>query len=425
MWARPKAVRDAVADLVVGTVASPQPWRRALHAHVRDHATGIRLLVLHDADDAVRDAVDVLVVDDSLDFLTQAQVAALQERGVWVVGVFDPTGRSGRGRQALARLGVDASIAAPADPALLVAELAMRSPARRVHAEFDDVVAGLELDTASRRPREHQVIVVAGGSGSPGRTEVAAAIAYSLGRRGEPTLLVDLDDRDPTVARRLGFELVPNVLDAVAARRAGQLVPDVLARRARFADGSFPFDAIVGLAQPGDRAQLADVDGLLDELAGQWHRVVIDIAATDDDEGDGPRRQTPARAVLQAADTVVVVCAATPLGVLRLLDWAPTAAEATPASPVTLAMNRSPRERFMRLELTAQVEANLPDGFLGDVAFLPEDRRVTEAVWAAGPVARGPFTKAVDRLCDAAAPPAPPALPTRGIAPLGGRWRRG
>src|SRR5690606_20482698 len=61
---------------------------------------------------------------------------------------------------------------------------------------------------------------------------------------------------------------------------------------------------------------------------------------------------------------------------------------------------------FRRAELHDQVIENLPDGLVGEVRFIPEDRRVASAVWEAAPVGRGRFTAEVTRLARRIAEPA-------------------
>lgn len=184
-----------MAELVIGMVATPQPWRRALQAHVRDHVAGVRLMTLHDTSDALAADVDVVVVDDTLDFLTETDARALRDQGTRIVGVFDPSGRQGRGRRPLDDLKVETALPITAGPEALLDVVATLTPGRR--DRIDD--GALEVGTPvvdSQPGRRGSVVAVSGGSDSPGRTEVAVALASQTGedrgsRRGGPALRED------------------------------------------------------------------------------------------------------------------------------------------------------------------------------------------------------------------------------------------
>ena len=403
-----------MAELAVGLVATPQPWRRLLHAHVRDHVAGVRLTVLHDPHDALTARVDVVVVDDTIDFLTPTQVLALRDRGTRIVGVYDPSGRQGRGIEALEHLRVDVAVPIGAGPEALLTELTTITPGRRPDG---GVVAPPVVASVGPAQRNGfgTVLAVAGGSDSPGRTETAVALAADVAARGEPTVLVDLDEHSPSVARRLGYQLVPNILDALTALQTGGPVPT--ARRASFAADPLGFDVITGLATTSDWSQLRSIDGLFAALSARWRYVVIDTGPSceADQIPPGGLRNAATRAALGVADHVVAVCSPSPVGVLRLLDWATAAAALVNARPVTLAVNRTPRSKFHEDQLHDQLVTNLPADFAGDVVFLPDDRAVRDAAWDADPVRRGRYAAAVRGLADRLAPQRPHARARRSL----------
>lgn len=397
--------------IVVGVVATPQEWRRELGFFVADHVEADALSVrsLHDPSDAF-DGVDVVVVDDTLSFLTPTQVLALRDQGVRVVGVYDPTGRRGKGRRALDQLGVDAVIAVSDGAAALVevvADLPVRN--RRVRSNGHD-------DTAPRPPatgvgtQAAVLIGVGGGSDSPGRTETAVAVARSIALRGSRALLVDLDEHNPSVARRLGFALTPNVLDALAAVATGAELSTVVSRRAGIGGGEVGFDVVAGLVNPADWAQLHDVSSFLDAACRTWPYVVVDTGpvCAPDQVPPGGIRNAATRVALHQADHVVAVCNGTRSGVLRLFDWAGSAAELV-AGSVTVAVNRAPREGFRRGELVDQLTANLPAHLSGDIEFVPPDPSLAGADWDAALPGTGAFTTAVDSLVDRIVPRRSPA----------------
>lgn len=406
-----------MAELVIGTVATPQPWRRALQAHVRDHVAGVRLMTLHDTSDALKADVDVVVVDDTLDFLTEADARALRDQGTRIVGVFDPSGRQGRGRRPLDDLKVETTLPITAGPEALLDVVATLTPGRRDRLGDGVLHAGTPAVKSGSGP-QGSMVAVSGGSDSPGRTEIAVALAQDLARRHAPetVVLVDLDQQNPTIARRLGFQLVPNVVDAAVAARAGRPLDHALAHRAPFASNTaMPgFDVIVGLAGPGDWAGLEEPGGLFDALAARWPWVVLDVGSLGE---PGPRQASTAgdsvvRSALRRADHVVAVASPTPLGVLRLLDWAAASAGMTAemtngTGRYSVVVNRAPRDKFRRDELHHQLTENLPAEQVAQITFLPEDRAVSDAVWNASPVGRGRFATEVASLACQVAGPSP------------------
>jgi hypothetical protein len=219
------------------------------------------------------------------------------------------------------------------------------------------------------------------------------------------------------VARRLGYQLVPNVLDALAAVAAGADLTAAVARRAGIAGGEVGFDVVAGLVNPADWAQLHAVSRLLDAACGSWPYVVVDTGGlcAPDQVPPGGARNAATRVALRRADHVVAVCNATRSGILRLFDWAASAAELV-AGSVTLAVNRAPREEFRRGQLVDQLRANLPAGLVGDAELVPPDGRLAAADWEAAPPGAGPFTTAVDAVVDR-------LIPRRSPARQGGRRR--
>jgi MinD-like ATPase involved in chromosome partitioning or flagellar assembly len=400
---------DAV--LVVGVPSTRHRWRREFHAHVRDHAEGVELVVLQDSTEALTTDLDAVVVDDVLDFLTPTQVLALRDRGVRVLGLYDGSGRQGRGRHWLVGLGVDpeATLEVGERPSVLLDALATLDPRsrrpRRINgAKPAGTVVGPPVN---RHGDSGMVVVVGGGSDSPGRTEIAVATAGALATGGESVVLLDLDEHHPSLAARLGYQIAPNVLDASGAIRAAADLGPCLARRAGFAPADVGFDAICGLANPGEWAQLREVPSVLDALAARWRYVVVDTGATcaPDQVPPGGARNAATRAALRSADEVVAVCGPTPLGVLRFLRWAADAAELLGGDVTsTVAVNRAPRGRFHRGELAGQIAANVPDRLVDDIVFIERDDAVEAAVWDAVPVGRGRFSEGVGSLVERFAP---------------------
>lgn len=394
-----------MTELTVGVVASPRQWRSDLQSHVRNHVVGVRLKILREPRTALDEHLDVMAVDDVASFLTPGTVKRLRERGVRIVGVFDPSEHEGQGERYLLDMGVDLTVPATASAEQLLGALSSFGTV----AQVSDEIAALEAAYGAPPPAVEPVpaaggvTVVSGASDSPGATEIAIALAGALAARRERTILVDADDVAPSVARRLLFNLDPNILTALddVHYGAGTLRNSVGVRQGT-APGSVHFAAIPGLANAADWNLIRDGDliTLIDELERAWDHVVINAGPHLEDlgAGMGPDRFGASRATVSRADRLIGVCSASPLGVLRFLDWAAEARALQPDVPIWVVVNRAPKSSYKRAELEQELRQNIGPEILAGLSFVPHDDRVADAVWDGAPVARGPFTKAVGEL---------------------------
>ena len=228
--------------------------------------------------------------------------------------------------------------------------------------------------------------------------------------RGERTVVVDVDEVSPALARRYCFGLEPNLLSALDWLRHGDLDRDhapALATRNGAVSGTVAWDAIVGLANVADWAQLRDADlgALLDELRARWDRVVaVGGPHLEELDGLGPERFGASRTTVAATDALVGVSPATRLGALALLDWAAEVQDLAGPRPLHAVLVRMPSARFQRAELEESLRSNMAPGLLAGVWFLPDDPRVEEAGWRGAPLGRGPFAKAVEDLAASLVP---------------------
>lgn len=393
-----------MSELTVGVVASTRAWRSELQAYVRNHVSGVRMVVLREPRALLDEAFDVVVIDDVASLLNRLTIRKLRQRGVGIVGVYDPDEDDGAGGRRLAELGVDVTVPAGASAEELLDQIALLGPAADFHEEVQEYLDTLEPTTPSLSAEGAGtegpgLVAVAGVTGEPAGVEVAAALATVLAGRGERVIVVDVNEVAPTLARSLAFALEPNLLSALDALRHGAGVgADPLAVRSPGASGTVAWDAIVGLANTADWDQLRDADliSLLEELRARWDRVVAVAGPHLEELGAlGPGRFAASRATLGAADAVVGVAPATRLGVLAWLDWAAEVADLVGPRPLWAALERVPRSLFKQAELEDALRANVAPEHLGGVWFLPADPRVEEAAWQAAPLRRGPFVKAV------------------------------
>lgn len=396
----------------IALAASPRDWAQRLHRHLADHGGArVRATVLH-PHDALAETYDVLVVDDTTSFLSSGLLDELRRTGRRVLGVYDPDDPHGKGE--LVQLGVDLAL-----------------PGSAATAEFLDAVTTLAADAQPQAPltgdpapaappgeapRGH-ITVVGGPPGGCGATEVAVAMAATVGGRGQACVLVDADEVAPSLAQRLGLPTYPNLRVAVDA--VGQAA-DALGATLTAVDAG-GFWALPGQGRAGDwpHTRPADVVAVAQALARPGVHVLVDVAHRVEDPGGtgGPPRYAATRALLAAADTVVGVGVATPVGVARLLAWVAAVAPLTGHAPLHLVCNRAPTSSYKREEVAQELRRNVTATTL---TFLPADRRVEAAGWACGLVAPGPFSRAVGEFSATAVPAFLPA-------PGGGRGtgRRG
>ncbi|MFM8304589.1 MAG: hypothetical protein ACKOA9_09870 [Actinomycetota bacterium] len=370
----------------IALVLSAESWVDDLHRHCANHGGArVRCLVL-DPGLALDEDFDVLVAGERWPALTRPFVAALHARNRRVLVVGDP----GRGSDLFSRLGVDGVAASTDAPAAIVAALLALCPDG---ARDDDLPAegeaGGERTADPSAGSGRAAVVVVGGPWGAGSTEVAIALAARSVRRGDRAVLVDADPVTPSVAPRLGLPLEPNLCTAVDAVGYGLgRVPGSL-----FDLGAGWPAVLVGV--PSRRAGRAlrggDVAAVAEFLARRYTTVVLDVSAGESAGGAGGDDDVVA-AVAARATAVVAVGAASPVGVIRLVDWVDDIRTGAPGVPVHFVLNRAPVVRPRRAELAGELADAVP---AAGVTFVPSDPRVEDAAWAAALVGRGPFTRAL------------------------------
>jgi MinD-like ATPase involved in chromosome partitioning or flagellar assembly len=268
------------------------------------------------------------VVAADLRALDRPALHELASHGVEVAGVVAPSDDMGERR--LRQLGL--TVVLRADLASHEIDDALDSLDSRASlvAEDGDVPAsagesgdlgGSDLETVVAA----QVIAVWGPTGAPGRSTVALNLAAELARSA-PTLLVDCDTYGSSVAQSLGLlDEAPGV--AAAARAADQGALD-LAALARIAPEVVPgLRVLTGIprAERWTELRAPSVAHLLTVARQLSQFVVIDcgFAIEDDEELSydtlAPRRNAATLTALESADDLLVVGAADPIGLPRLV----------------------------------------------------------------------------------------------------------
>jgi MinD-like ATPase involved in chromosome partitioning or flagellar assembly len=318
----------------------------------------------------------VAVVSPDLRGLDRDALRHLAGHGVRVAGLVAPDDEEGERR--LRQLGV-ATIVRPGDDAASVARallaLAGSSTSSLPPGPLDgprgEAPSGreplLDVGAPGRAVVEADVLtpltVVWGPTGAPGRTTVAVTLAAQLAAAGVSTLLVDLDTWGASVAQVLGLvDEAPGVAAAARASEQGTLdVPGL----ARLAPEVVPgLRVLTGLPRADRWPELrsAAVDDVLRLARGVVEHVVVDagFAVEDDEELSydtaAPRRNAATLTALEAADHLVVVGAADPVGLQRLVRAVQDVA-VLPSPPPTVVVSK----------VRASVAGRRPERAIADV----------------------------------------------------------
>lgn len=384
-------------DLAI--VVSPRGWAEDLHRFVADHGGArVRARVL-DAREALDQTYDVLVAEDLTSFLTPRLVNEVHRRGRRVLGVYDPVEPQGAAR--LEELGVDSVLPSTAGPDELVAEIGALTFARRLDlgVAIGDAADPGDVDGPPDVPAtpRGRFVAVGGPAGGPGVTETTLGLAAAASR-DRTVAVVDGDVVAPAIAQRLGAPPHPNLRTAidVVENLTGRVEETLHTAAPRLA-------ALPGIAARADWAQVRAGEALdvVEELRRRHELVLADVGHDLEELAVGlrARYETP-RALVAAADEVVVVAGLDPLGLTRALDWIADVRALTRA-PVSVVVNRAPGSAYKRTEFETELRRTFSPPTL---AFAPRDRRVEEAAWAGRLVTGGRFARTmhavVERLGD-------------------------
>ncbi|MEU2203364.1 hypothetical protein AB0P19_00850 [Microbacterium oleivorans] len=312
---------------------------------------------------------DLLIVEGRAATLTAELVAACDRLSVRIVPLCARTSD----RRLAASLGLAAH-----DPDAPAAEL-LASPPSSLPVE----------------PTRGRVITVWGAQGAPGRTTLAIEIACALSSADHRVALVDADSHAPSLALATGLaDEGPGFAAACRQAERGTLT---VAELSRIASTLADVNVLTGLNRPGRWPELshARVLAALEACRGWVDDTVVDTAASlERDEEivsdlvDGPRRNAATLAAVEAADVVLAVVAADPVGVSRFVRNWPELRAAAGTAPVRVVVNKI-RAGALGVDARGQVRRTL-ERYTGvtDVSFVPWDARGTDAaLLAARPIA--------------------------------------
>ncbi len=376
----------------VGVLLDPETTR-ALLTDFAVHEVSAAAVGPAQLDDAgMLAALDVLVVPADPRLLTPERLAVCDRAALRLV----PIASDARAAAFVTAIGL---VAAPHPSAEAV-----------LHA------AGLTPERPLARPAA-RMIAVWGPHGAPGRSTLAVSLAAELDRGGRDVCLVDADSHAPAIAQLLGVRgETPGLAGACRQVAQGRFDEAEFARlREHAPGGERGIGVLAGINRPARWPELTRdrVAAVLDAVRSWSDHVVIDTAAPLErdeelvsDLDDAPRRNAATLSALSAADRIVAVGAADPIGMARLVRALPDLREHAAGVPITVVANRV-RASVLGVDPRGQIRRAL-DRFAGvdDLHMLPDDARAHDrALLRAEPVPRAAprstYVQAVRRLAAA------------------------
>ena len=303
-------------------------------------------------------------------------VDLLRQHGVRVVGVL-PSGPAEVARSAAARAGIGRVVTEDdleALPEALTAPDAVMAPSAAGAATN---VRGESASAPGRSAPAGRVLVVWGPAGAPGRSTVAAAIAAELARQRRPVLLVDADPYGGSIAQQLG--ILDEISGLLAASRSG------LGGATRLLGTHLA--VLTGLPRADRWTELRA--GVLTDLLEEA-RLVGDVVVDTGFSLEEPFDPTTARAgrnqltleALEAAEELLVVGSADPVGLSRLARGLVELGERVPGVPVRVVVNRMRSSLgWTERDVTGMVSSLVRPV---SVHFLPDDRTAVDRALVAG-----------------------------------------
>jgi MinD-like ATPase involved in chromosome partitioning or flagellar assembly len=316
---------------------------------------------------AVCDEYEVLLIDDVCSFLTPRLVKNVREVGREIVGVYDPVDAHDAKRHLL-ECGITDVIEEDAAPEEFLAIAGITLLHR-----------GASSSPVTSRPGSFRVGVL-GPIGGVGCTEIAIGIATNLSH-SRSTLLIDLDERMPSVTQRLDLPVHPNLLTALEAAHhaAGSVTEAILNHDS--------IDVIGGLVNNARTHEIphVEVEGVLDEIGNAGYEVVVaDLGS--------PRRD---RLDFIRFHVLIVVGLANPVGIARMVRSVRELTNMAEVPDTVALVNRVHAGSRRRLEIRAEMARLLPTI---PMILVPEDSRLERASWDGTRLGRGPFAKSVSQV---------------------------
>lgn len=194
------------------------------------------------------------------------------------------------------------------------------------------------------------VIAVWGPGGAPGRTSIAISIAAELAALGYSVALADVDTHGASVAPALGMlDEAPGFAAACRLAATDTLTTDELARIGqRYESPVGGFWVLTGIGRPSRWPELsAERVATTITHCRQWvDYTVLDTSSSLENDEEissdlfAPRRNAAAATAVRAADHVLAVGGADPVGLSRFLRAHVDLLEAVSTRSVSVVMNK-------------------------------------------------------------------------------------
>lgn len=301
----------------------------------------------------------------------------------------------GSGADPVGRLGV-------ADPASALADRPLRDDAWKADAAAGSTTRDGEAGGSRRGGHPAQagpgvaldpgrVVAVWGPTGAPGRTTVALTLATEAAALGVPTLLIDADPYGGSIAQLLGMlEEAPGLAAAARAANNGQLDARALAGFCREVSPGFQVLPGILRAERWPELRPTAVTTVIAQSRQVSRLIVIDCGFCLESDEEimfdtaAPRRNGATLEALDAADTVLAVGSADPVGLARLVRGLDLLRDVVPDVTPQIVVNRLRRGVVPgdpATEVCAAIERHV--GML-PVAVVPLDVAGVDAATGAG-----------------------------------------
>lgn len=395
-----------IVTLLVSTGAA---WESQAMTALTEHPAVVVLKRCVDLDDLLATAsagqAQVAVLGAELSGLDATVVDQLRQYGVRAVAVA-PDDDVARARAH--RIGIGAVVAA--DRIADLAGVVVHDPGPALSAPPTAAPAPAATPTpAAGAPLSGRVIAVWGPGGAPGRTTLATALSAELARRRLTTVLIDADPYGGAVAQQLGvLDEVSGLLSAARLVAGGSIDERFATVQRRLSDHLL---VITGLPRPDRWAEVRPgaLTAIVERARGEA-QVVIDTGFSLEqdpvaDIGVRPERNGLTVEALEAADEILLVGSADPVGLARLARAVTEAHEVLPAPVLRVVVNRMrPTLGWRESDVVAMLAGF---GRSAGVHFLPDDQPAVDRALVAGRTlvesGESPLTRAVAGLVDAMA----------------------
>lgn len=363
--------------------------------------------------------VDLVIVAATVEHLTTRLIDTADSLGIRMLVVADDE----EARRHARRVGIADAVDGPVEWALL------GGPAAGVNTTVRTAIDGLAapnggiaippLAPAGGVRRAGVVVAVWGPHGAPGRTSIAIALAAEFAAAGLRVVLADADTHAASVAPALGMlDEAPGFAAACRLAGIGGLDEAQFERLAQPHRATrHPFRVLTGIGRAARWPELGEerVRGVLSAARAWCDVLVVDVGASLEQDEEiasdlaAPRRNAATLEALRAADAVVAVAAADPVGISRFLRAHAELVDVIDPDRVVIAVNKL-RASSIGLNPGGQVTQTLARfGGIGDVVLVPWEPAGFDAALLGGTtvidtVPRSPVRVAIRSLAERAMP---------------------